>query len=493
MHSYKLVVLLGILFTLAIPLTGANIQVIDVETVVQRYPEEKRGINLTVRWDHSWQNDKNHDAAWVFLKSLRPGGGYIHVPLRLKSARLLWKGSPDMPDPTINISADHTGMFVYPSEEYRGPVTYRIFVEQASDLLDEDTRIARGSVLGYGIEMVYIPEGGFTLGDPKESALDFYAFYQSGPDGSYNGLYTIEEEAQDIPVGPEEGQLYYRSNSAEYRGDQAGPIPASFPKGVRAFYLMKYEVTQGIYADFLNSLRPQQASVRYPGGTPAYAPAGGTLKLDNDQFIAERPEQRMNFLHWDDMMAFMDWAALRPYTELEYTKACRGPGEPKPNEYAWNTGNQDLLARKIDPLTNYMEMQRDLDEGDLTDANRAVYGASYYWVFDLSGSMWEKVITVGDPIGRSFRGQHGDGTITSYGFADVEGWPRGFADSEGGYGYRGGGHYGEPWIGEGNPFSPIAHRPYAAWSGGPRNNAYGTRAGRTAPFGSRRSEVGGQK
>ena len=127
-----------------------------------------------------------------------------------------------------------------------------------------------------------------------------------------------------------------------------------------------------------------------------------------------------------------------------------------------------------------MKMGRDLSPGDLNDENRELFGASYYWVYDLNGSMWEKVITVGDPVGRAFVGNHGDGTISYYGFADVDGWPSGYRDSEGGYGYRGGGFYGYNAVSITNPYPPIAFRPYAAWSAGPRNSAYGFRAARTA-------------
>jgi len=478
MHSLRTFLFTGALLCTFLA-QASNLQVIDVQSSYQFYPQKVQGYQFTVQWDNSWHNDRNHDAAWVFLKAVEENG-YNHLPLKPGSARILWKGSPDMPDPELDEASDGTGLFVYASEPYRGPLTYRIFVELDAEALGDNQSVGVGFTQGYGIEMVYIPEGGFTLGDPKETALDYYAFYESGPDSTYQGLYRLDQEKAAIEVGPDEGQLFYRSNSAQYRGDQQGPIPAEFPKGVQAFYLMKYEVTQGIYADFLNSLNYHSASIRYPGGTPDYRRNAGTICLEDGQFFAERPEQRMNFMHWDDMMAFMDWAALRPYTELEYTKASRGPLDPKPNEYAWNNSTVDLIARMPDPTKNYMEMINGMTEADLNDDNRVYFGASYYWVFDLCGSMWEKVITIGDPVGRAFRGQHGDGDISGYGFADVEGWPRGYTDSEGGYGYRGGGHYGEPWLSNDNPYSPIGHRRYAAWSGGMRREAYGTRAARTA-------------
>jgi len=173
MHPKTLLLFLSLFFSLQG--LAANLQVLDVEDYYQRYPDEIDGYQFTVTWEHSWRTDKNHVAAWVFLKSLNDRG-YDHVPLRLGSARVLWKGNEDMPDPELVISEDHTGLFIYAGENYRGPLTYRIFVEYDEDLLPENTQLVRGGVKGYGVEMVYIPEGGFTLGDPRPDALDSYAF-----------------------------------------------------------------------------------------------------------------------------------------------------------------------------------------------------------------------------------------------------------------------------------------------------------------------------
>ena len=177
-------------------------------------------------------------------------------------------------------------------------------------------------------------------------------------------------------------------------------------------------------------------------------------------------------------MAFTDWAALRPYTELEYTKAARGPGRPIAHEMPWNTDSDAQMLRRINPNNHQMEMPKGYDESMLNNSNREQFGASYYWVMDLGGSMWEKVITLGDSVGRSFDGLHGDGNISYYGMADVDNWPSGYGESFG-YGYRGGGYYGNAYISNFNPYSPIAYRLYGAWSGGTRNAAYGYRAART--------------
>ena len=481
MKSFKYVIWL-LLFTgvpnlLTAQTSEVGIHITQVEAQTLDFPN--RYYNMTVEWENAWRTEKNHDAAWVFLKSLDESG-YTHIPILPGSEQMLWKENEEMPDATIDVAEDGRGMFVYASGEHRGRLKYRIQVK--IDTSAVDIRELTRNTEAYGIEMVYIPEGGFTLGDPDTTALNYYAFYRSGEDGSYDGLYEIESENQTVPVGTDEGDLYYRSNSAQYRGDQQGPIPASFPKGVDPFYIMKYEVSQGEYAAFLNTVTDHTASIRYPGGVGDYREQGGTIRItDEGEFVADRPDQRMIYWHWDDMMAYADWAALRPYTELEFTKAARGPLDPVPGEYAWNTGSLDQMARRIDSRDQVMKMNRDLSLSDLSDETREIFGASYYWVFDLNGSVWEKVITVGDPVGRAFVGNHGDGNVSYYGFADVDGWPSGYRDSEGGYGYRGGGFYGYNAISITNPYPPIAFRPYAAWSGGPRNSAYGFRAARTAP------------
>jgi hypothetical protein len=94
-------------------------------------------------------------------------------------------------------------------------------------------------------------------------------------------------------------------------------------------------------------------------------------------------------------------------------------------------------------------------------------------------------VTVGDAAGRAFTGLHGDGDVNAYGDADVAGWPRelGSPRREKGFGYRGGGFYARDQVYDAyRPHSPVSHRPYGSWSGGPRHKAYGFRGVRTAEW-----------
>jgi hypothetical protein len=54
---------------------------------------------------------------------------------------------------------------------------------------------------------------------------------------------------------------------------------------------------------------------------------------------------------------------------------------------------------------------------------RTATGAGYYGMMELSGNVWEKPVSVGDPAGRAFTGLHGDGALDADGFADATAWP----------------------------------------------------------------------
>ncbi|MEM7394186.1 MAG: hypothetical protein AAF492_17750 [Verrucomicrobiota bacterium] len=105
-------------------------------------------------------------------------------------------------------------------------------------------------------------------------------------------------------------------------------------------------------------------------------------------------------------------AGLRPLTEFEFTKATRGSGTPIAHEFPWGTNNKYKLKRMLNEHGEFF-MFNGWDESDLNDNTKEVFGASYYWVMDLAGGLWERVITVGHDKGRSFLGTHGDGEISS--------------------------------------------------------------------------------
>ena len=467
------ILLLGLLVSIhssATDVSVENVRVVNRDDVLQT----PMSVIFDLKWKNAWNNAKNRDAVWVFMKYA--GAWNNQVKLKSTGHKVLQNRIADSPSPTIEVSEDGLGFFIYPSTAYRGDQDFKLQI-----LLDTTgIKISYSQLTGltvYPLEMVYIPEGGFSVGSPDEAAIKRAAFYQSDANGQPKGTFTISSESP-IEVGAKENALYYWSETALYNGDQQGPIPGEFPKGFKAFYVMKYELTQGQYAAFLNTLPENWTYLRSPIGGKTYYEKRGGIRLKNGKYVADNPHRPMNYVSFTDGLAFTDWACLRPITELEYEKAARGPAKPIPAEFVWGNNTYDLLERYVNEEAELV-MANGHDESELTDQNRPVFGASYYWVMDLSGSVWEKVITIGNPIGRAFKGSHGDGKL-DFGHATNSDWPT--SDNEvGGFGYRGGGYYQVGTVySDFNPHSPVGYRYYGAWSGGPRYISYGYRAGRTA-------------
>jgi hypothetical protein len=93
---------------------------------------------------------------------------------------------------------------------------------------------------------------------------------------------------------------------------------------------------------------------------------------------------------------------------------------------------------------------------------------------ELSGSVWERPVTVGNTTGRLFDGLHGNGALTAAGEADVSNWPGTAAT---GAGFRGGGWY------HACVRARASDRTFAAVVDAGRYSDYGGRGVRSAPSG----------
>lgn len=470
MRAPETIALAGLLLVAApLPATGLTVSSASLS---------RDGASLTVTcdvtWRNAWRNERNHDAAWLFVRLSVGKEG------RSRRARLAPSGHTASGPLDVRLPEDRAGVFVIPSGPHRGAVqtTVRLALDPAA--LDGVPPAEPVTPVAYGLEMVSIPAGPFFLGDPDPIALEFGGFFRAGANGAPDGLFPVASEA-GIEVGPEPGRLDYRVKHPEYQGDRRGPVPAAFPKGTAAFYVMKYEVSQGEYAAFLNTLGDEASYFRAIHAGRDYATTRGSIALVDGRYVAAFPARPANRVSWDDGCAFADWAGLRPMTDLEWVKACRGPERPSVGRaFPWGTASKARLLRVVRPDDDLVT-SGDADESRLSDETREVFGASFYWVLDLAGSVWEKVVTLGHPAGRAFRGTHGDGRLTPYGFATNDDWPKG-DEGRGGFGYLGGGHYehGKP-EGDFNPHSPVSFRRFGSWGDAPRSLAYGFRAVRTAP------------
>ena len=486
---------------LALAAGAAQANNIRVANVTLKHTDKKSGtvaVQFNLSWENSWRDAwvetntgygdaavSNWDAAWVFIKWRNAGTNWNH-------ARLAAAGhtAPDgvAIDLGGNGGATNVGAFIHRAANGSGAlnlsgVQLRWNYAAAGLAL---TNVIDISV--HAIEMVYIPQGPFWLGSGAAPATP-------GESGSFTeGAWTsgatipfrVASEAA-LTISNAAGCLWGTSASGNNTIGPAGVLSNAFPKGYKAFYCMKYEVTQGQYTEFLNRLSASQAAARFIGNTGTYRQTIGTNAAG--VYTNGAPDYSLHFMSYADGAAYADWAGLRPMTELEFEKACRGPKAPVANEMAWGDatvryitsiagtdGSGTETALPTNANYNYQVPLGPVRAGIYATANstRAKAGAGYYGVMELSSIGYEPAVTVGNATGRAFEGTHGDGILDAGGNADALSWP---AANGTGAGRRGGAWDTSIWANNIYTSSrTMASQTYAA-----RWYMNGARAVRTAP------------
>ncbi|MDP8266844.1 MAG: SUMF1/EgtB/PvdO family nonheme iron enzyme, partial [Candidatus Aceula meridiana] len=430
----------------------------------------------------------NNDALWVFVKYYHPDDTeWRHATMSIAGTNPTGFGAPSGLVDVI-VPKDKKGFFLQRSEANAGGGTVNL-----SDLSgdnqyvtftwdyghDSDALVAAGGTAIdvanaaldfkiFAIEMVYIPEGSFVAMGPgttttanSPSAVGGQGFLYNNQSGTktYTEWWPVDNEnaitvygnALDTPKG------YYDISDGPYT------IPATFPKGYNPFYLMKYEISQGQYRDFLNNLDSAQAENRCSASASANYCAfatnqatvsnrGGVYRTSsgygcdlNDNGTPDETTDgewvAMNFLDSNDLAAFLDWAALRPMTELEFEKAARGPDQTSGDIYVWGTTSLEATTTLADAGTSSeLPNQGNLNYtscspagpfrvGSYADAasTRTAAGAGYYGNMNLGGNVVEMAVDVTASDNRLFEGSNGDGVLTSSGYANNPDWP-GYSD-----------------------------------------------------------------
>jgi formylglycine-generating enzyme required for sulfatase activity len=451
-------------------------------------------IQFDIAWDNSWRTGSgpsNWDAAWVFIKyRIKGQNDWHHASLNWADGTGTGDGHTVPAGAAIKGDIDtgdgnSLGVFIYSSgNKTQGTASYpgvQLRWQYEQDGIKDDDLL---EICVFGIEMVYVPQGAFEIGNNNFSFHSFYT-YPTEP-----SAYLINSEAA-ISVSGEDGDLYYAA-----AGDQEH-IPASFPKGYKAFYCMKYEITQEQYVEFLLKLTDPQS------GSRAYTLGGNRNEISGafGTFTTTSPYVACNYLNWKDLAAYLDWAALRPMTELEYEKACRGPLASVILEFAWGNSARTFSPYTLsDPKTENegIETNYNIAVGNLSYSNsdgaidgplrvgifsahpnnsgRVTAGASYYGIMEMTGNVFEQTVTVGNINGRGFKNIHGDGVLAANGDHDTSTWPG--VDAIGA-GQRGGGWTSS--LAAPGAFLPVGSRTLAITGVTTRENDTGGRGIRTAP------------
>jgi formylglycine-generating enzyme required for sulfatase activity len=481
-----------VFFFLAVALEANYLRIQNVTILGQDKVNHFTKIQFDLGWDHSWRDDANHDAAWIFIKYTTDGGAsWWHSTLSASAGHHTAPGGS-----TITPSTDGRGVFMSRASNGSGSNSFTGVQLRWNYGVDgvPDTAVVKVKVLA--LEMVYIPTGSVYVGDGNDSTGTFEK-------GNSNTPFRILDESA-ITLGGTAITNLSNHNSAndDFDYSSTATLPATFPKGYQAFYMMKHELTQEMYRDFLNSLsRVQQlnrirSTIPISGGpvtnyyvmTNTGAPPSGHvawyngIRCDftvspqqhlplkfycdgNGSGYFDEPDDRqyypVNGVTEGDLLAFSDWAGLRPMSELEYEKACRGDRPPVPNEFAWG----GIFAIPQRATVSSFGTSNEMTDSETENCNISVYyasvppsirkywvtgmlragifareaspreqaGAGYFGALDLTGSLLELTVSVGTATGRAFTGTHGDGQLSFSGSHTNADWP-----TAGGISERGG-------------------------------------------------------
>jgi formylglycine-generating enzyme required for sulfatase activity len=465
-------------------------------------------VSFDVSWENSWRNSVNHDAVWVFVKySTDSGASWEHATLVSagKNPTGAWAGGRSNTE--IIVPDDRMGAFIQRETAGAGkmivPGVQLTWEWVADGLVAED----QAEVRVVGIEMVYIPGGSFFAGDGDGALASEYAFKAQGAatipveiTGGSSQVSCLVSPNDDIDTSPVEvsGSLGLSGN-------------ALYPTGYKAFYVMKYEITEGQWVDFFNMIPPEakvNRDITDAGGKNSDSVVNrNTVSVSSGMASTQRESRSCGYLSWMDLSAYAAWAALRPMTELEFEKAARGAGViPVKGAYAWGDtklteattisgfeGGSEVITNEGANVChgNVNFSGGDGGSGPLRagifatgTSTRSQAGAGYYGVMELSGNLWERVVTLGTPQGRMFSGTHGTGDLSAEegyeGNALNTDWP-GYVEGEGVTGSNGSGFRGGSWMEISVSTLSLSDRSRAATSSSARLPDSGGRCARTDP------------
>lgn len=279
--------LLALLFVL---LTCADLRANNLNISAVTVTNGGATLDFTISWDNSWRvlaQPANHDAVWLIVKRRDCASiDYRHQDV----SNTLGDHSFGVPL-TATTTTDRKGLFIHRATSGQGnivsvPVRIALHNPPAGEY---DYKVV-------GIEMVYVPEGAFYVGDSSSNSGS--NTLGIGPTSvganSPRPFYIGSEGPITISNVGAAGNLtsFLMTTSAG-----TDILPAEYPKGFKAFYAMKYEISLGQFLDFLNSVNGAAGSPALHGYT---TPQAGRNPVTGDYpfYTTTTPNRACDGISW---------------------------------------------------------------------------------------------------------------------------------------------------------------------------------------------------
>ena len=218
-------------------LSANNIAVSNTSIANQNTAGNYTHVKFDISWENSWRTstlESNWDAAYVFVKyRIPPMNTWYHATLNYVDGIATNDGNTEPAGGTINATSDGKGAFLYRNGNGIGNISFtnaQLRWNYGADGLNDEDSV---EVCVFAVEMVYVPQGAFYLGDGSVTSVQGH--FEAGTTG--NPFYLTSEAALTLGGGGA-GSLgnnnrvgMYSPATEDFTDATAVALPAAFPKG----------------------------------------------------------------------------------------------------------------------------------------------------------------------------------------------------------------------------------------------------------------------